>query len=61
MTATTAELCGYRWADDIPGIATNTHHTCARVPDHQDDPALRRPGTCECRCGATTTREEAQP
>jgi hypothetical protein len=60
----TTELCGHRWPvcvdpEQRPTLAAVVYHVCARVPDHRDDPALCRPGTCECRCGATTTAEEA--
>jgi hypothetical protein len=56
MTTTTAELCGHRW----PVLTGAVYHVCARVAGHHDDPTLRRSGTCECRCGATTTRKDTR-
>jgi hypothetical protein len=60
-TTTAAELCGHRWRRGVGCYGTSLRHRCGRVADHQADAALIDPGTCKCRCGATTTREEAQP
>jgi hypothetical protein len=49
-----AMLCRWTWSDhDVPGHTTIPagEHRCERINGHRL--------VCECRCGATTTKEES--